>query len=66
MNTAFQYKGYRVEIMGDPSAPTIKVDGKDHTPFYKGSDLSPEMWIIGYIDAQAHSTTRVQVKRPED
>src|SRR5260370_27171187 len=22
-------------------------DGKDYTPFYKGSDLSPEMWIIG-------------------
>jgi hypothetical protein len=66
IKTAFQYRGHRVEIMGDPSAPTITVDGKDYTPFYKGSDLSPEMWIIGHIDTQAHSTTRVQVKRPED
>ena len=66
VNTGFQYKGYQVEITGDPSAPTITVDGKDYTPFYKGSDLSPEMWIIGYIDAQAHSRLGVQVKRPED
>ncbi len=66
MKTAFRYRGHRVEIMGDPSAPTITVDGKDYTPFYKGSDLSPEMWIIGHIDTQAHSTNRVQVKRPED
>jgi hypothetical protein len=54
MNTSFQYKGHRVEITGDRSALTITVDGKDYTPFYKGSDLSPEMWIIGHIDAQAH------------
>lgn len=58
VNTAFQYKGHRVEIMGEPSAPTITVDGKDYTPFYKGSDLSPEMWIIGHIDAQAPLKTR--------
>jgi len=55
MKTAFRYKGHRVEITGDPSAPTITADGKDYTPFYKGSDLSPEMWIIGQIDAQARS-----------
>jgi hypothetical protein len=58
VNTAFQYKGHRVEIMGDPSAPTITVDGKDYTPFYKGSDLSPEMWIIGRINAQEPLKTR--------
>jgi hypothetical protein len=34
--------------------------GKDYTTFYKGSDLSPEMWIIGHIDAQARS--RVEFK----
>jgi hypothetical protein len=53
--TGFQYKGYQVEITGDPSAPTIMAGGKDYTTFYKGSDLSPEMWIIGHIDAQARS-----------
>ena len=62
MNTAFQYKGHRVEIMGDPSAPTITADGKDYTPFYKGSDLSPEMWIIGHIDAQARSRLEVELR----
>ena len=58
LDIAFQYKGHRVEIMCDPSAPTIAVDGKDYTPFYKGSDLSPEIWIIGHIDAQAPLKTR--------
>ena len=58
VDIAFQYKGHRVKIIGDPSAPTITVDGKDYTPFYKGSDLSPEMWIIGHIDAQAPLKTR--------
>ena len=62
MNTAFQYKGHRVEIMGDPSAPTITADGKDYTPFYKGSDLSPEMWIIGHIDAQARSRLEFKLR----
>ena len=62
MNTAFQYKGHRVEIMGDPSAPTITADGKDYTPFYKGSDLSPEMWIIGHIDAQARSRLEFELR----
>jgi hypothetical protein len=27
VNTQFEYKGHQVEIMGDPSAPTIAVDG---------------------------------------
>jgi hypothetical protein len=64
MTTAFRYKGYRVEIMGDPSAPTIMADGKDYTPIYKGSDLSPEMWIIGQIDAQARSREEERAKMP--
>ncbi len=48
--------------MGDPSAPTITADGKDYTPFYKGSDLSPEMWIIGHIDAQARSRLEFKLR----
>jgi hypothetical protein len=62
VNIAFQYKGYQVEITGDPSAPTITAGGKDYTPFYKGSDLSPEMWIIGHIDAQARSMLEFKLR----
>jgi len=62
VKTAFQYKGYQVEITGDPSAPTITAGGKDYTPFYKGSDLSPEMWIIGHIDSQLPSRLEFRLR----
>jgi hypothetical protein len=65
VNTAFRYKGYQVEITGDPSAPTITAGGKDYTPFYKGSDLSPEMWIIGNIDAQSRSVLEFKARDQE-
>ena len=56
--TQFEYKGCQVEITDD----LILLDGKDYTPFYKGSNEPPEAWIKGHIDAQARSRLEFQIR----
>jgi hypothetical protein len=68
VSTTFQYKGYQVEIDGDPSAPlSIMVDGKDYTPLWNGSDSEwcAATWIKGHLDAQLRSRSEFQMRDQE-
>ena len=64
MNAQFEYKGHQVEITGDPSTPTITLDGKDYTPLWNGGQ-SPEAFIKGHIDGQLRSKLEFQIRDQE-
>ena len=59
MNTQFEYKGFKVEIVEDPLS--IKVDGEDYSRFWEGTE-KPQDWIKGMLDARLRSRLEFTIR----